>query len=112
MLDKLRRCLAALERNPAPISAGCHQRLHARYKLGRLEIAPRPDQVAYLGYELVHVWVFRREPGERGAEPQLVLEIGWALPLGLDGSGDIVKAGTNSARAHRLRNPLSARPQE
>ena len=57
-----------LRSNPASISAACHQRLHARYKLGRLEIAPRPDQVAYLGYELVHVWVFRREPGERGAE--------------------------------------------
>ena len=41
MLDKLRRCLAALERNRAPISARCHQRLRARYKLGRLEIAPR-----------------------------------------------------------------------
>ena len=72
-----------LRSNPASISAACHQRLHARYKIGRLQIAARPDQVAYLGHELVHVWIFRREPSERAAEPQLVLEVGRAFPLGL-----------------------------
>jgi hypothetical protein len=48
-----------------PISAGCHQRLHARYKIGRLQIAarpgsagvPRPRACARLG--------LGREPSER-----------------------------------------------
>ena len=38
-------------------------------------MAARPDQVAHLGHELVHVRAFRREPSKRAAKPQLLRQV-------------------------------------